>query len=99
MNARLNFLYFISNIHYSLSPGYGFWFFFRQKERPPLLRSRFLVLFSSKRTTTPPCVLENKTRFYQNLVYISVITQKMSKFHYSLVFFRSFFTVVLGDTR
>ena len=50
MNTRLNFLYFINNIHYSLSPGHGFWFFFRQKERPPLLRSRFLVLFQTIQT-------------------------------------------------
>ena len=33
MNTRLNFLYFISNIHYSLSPGYGFWFFFPSGRR------------------------------------------------------------------
>jgi len=33
MNTRLNFLYIINNIHYSLSPGHGLWFFFRQKER------------------------------------------------------------------
>jgi len=40
-------------LRWSPSVGRGFWFFSRQKERLSLRWSRFFVLFSSKRTTTP----------------------------------------------
>ena len=79
MNTRLNFLYlryFIKNIHYSLSPGHGFLFLFRQKERPPSLGHGFWFFFRTEGMHTLTCMYNIHTYISYIHSFIVYLVQK-----------------------